>query len=81
VFQEAPISILDDAINRIQFSYFLDVTPCHWVIGYRRFRINLHPRLHGAKYSIISLPLDMKQLGCFETSSIDYQVTRRCKAK
>jgi hypothetical protein len=79
--QEAPISILDDATNCIQFPYFLDMTPCHWVIGYRLFGINLDTRLHGAKYPIIFRPLDMRQLGFFETSNADYQVILRCKAQ
>jgi hypothetical protein len=39
--QDAPKSLLD-AINCSQYPYFLDVTPRHWVIVYRHFRINLH---------------------------------------
>jgi len=57
-------------------SLLLRLTPRYWIMGYRRFGINLHTHHHGTKYSLIFQPLGMKILGCIETSNADYQVTR-----
>ena len=73
-------SILD-AINCIQYPHCLYVTHRQWVIGYRRFGINLHTHLHGAKYYLICRPLKMRPLSRLETSSTDYQMTRLRKAQ
>jgi hypothetical protein len=71
------VSCILDAITCRKYPHFLDVTPCYWLIAYRPFGINLHTRLHGAIYSLIIVPLGMRILGCLETSSANYQVTRR----
>jgi hypothetical protein len=68
-------------INCFRCPYLLDVTPCVWIIGYRRFGINFHTHLHGAICSLTIRTLDMRLLFCFETSNTDYQVTRRRKAQ
>ena len=71
------VSFTLDAVTCRKYPRFLDMTPCYWLITYRPFGINLHTHLHGAIYSLISVPLDMRLLGYFETSSTNYQVTRR----
>jgi hypothetical protein len=73
------VSCILDVINCNQFRYILYVSPCYWVIVYRRFRINLHTHLHGTKYYLIFRQMGMILLGCYEMSSTFNQVTRRSK--
>ena len=73
-----PKSILV-VINCILYPYFLVVTPCYLLNGYRHFGINFYTYIHGAKYSLIFQPLNMRPLGCLGTSSTHFQVTRTPK--
>jgi hypothetical protein len=74
-------SCIVDAIKNNQFPYVLDVMLRYWVIGYRGFEVKLHTYFYGAKYSLIFRRLGMRIPGCLETSSTDYQVTRRSLAQ
>jgi hypothetical protein len=64
---EFAICILD-AISCILFPYFLNVRPCHWLIGYRYFRINLHTQIIGPE-----IFLNISTLG-YETTKLSRNV-------
>jgi hypothetical protein len=74
-------SYILNMINCIQYHYCLDVTSCQQAICHRRFDTNLNTHLHKAKYSWYCRHLNMKTIGCLETSNTNYQVTRRRKAR